>query len=132
MFTLRWTQEADERYRELEVRAAQTRTAREARHEAKSSREEGLFKQVRKTILLLRENPRHPGLQTHEYHSLRHPYEKDGKVFEALCPAQDARGIPGVLVLRPGKGRTHHPRHYTASLIGRSDCRDLFDRQLHR
>src|SRR3989339_980119 len=85
MFTLRWTQEADERYRELEVRAAQTRTAREARHEAKSSREEGLFKQVRKTILLLRENPRHPGLQTHEYHSLRHPYEKDGKVFEAYA-----------------------------------------------
>ena len=34
-------------------------------------------------IDLLAANPRHPGLQTHRYSSVAHPYQKDGKVFEA-------------------------------------------------
>ena len=49
----------------------------------KTSRAEGLFKQVYKCVELLRANPRHPGLQTHEYHSLRNPYDPNGKVLEA-------------------------------------------------
>lgn len=51
----------------------------------KSSRAEGLFKQVHKTITLLTQNPRHPGLQTHEYRSLEHPYNPEEKVFEAYA-----------------------------------------------
>jgi hypothetical protein len=31
----------------------------------------------------LSSNPRNPGLQTHEFHSLVHPYDKNQKVFEA-------------------------------------------------
>jgi hypothetical protein len=51
----------------------------------KSTKAEGLFKQVFKCIELLAVNPRHPGLQTHEYHSLAHPYDKNQKVFEAYA-----------------------------------------------
>jgi hypothetical protein len=49
----------------------------------KTSRAEGLFKQVHKCNELLADNPRHPGLKTHEFHSIAHPYDKKQKVFEA-------------------------------------------------
>jgi len=51
----------------------------------KSTKAEGLFKQVSKCVELLAVNPRHPGLHTHEYHSLPHPYDKNQKVFEAYA-----------------------------------------------
>jgi len=51
----------------------------------KSSKAAGLFKQVYKCIELLAANPRHPGLHTHEFHSLPHPYDKKKKVFEAYA-----------------------------------------------
>jgi hypothetical protein len=35
--------------------------------------------------LLLAENPRHPGLQTHEFRSLEHPFNPNDKVFEAYA-----------------------------------------------
>jgi hypothetical protein len=41
------------------------------------------YKAVRKTLELLAENPRHPGLQTHEYSSLKGPNGE--KVFEAYA-----------------------------------------------
>ena len=51
----------------------------------KSTKAEGLFKQVEKCIDLLAANPRHPGLQTHEFLSIRNPYDEDAKVFEAYA-----------------------------------------------
>lgn len=56
---------------------------RTERKRAKPSKVEGLFAQVHKCVRLLLENPRHPGLHTHEYHSIRHPYDPKQKVFEA-------------------------------------------------
>jgi hypothetical protein len=41
------------------------------------------YKAVRKCILLLAQDPRHPGLQTHEYESLIGPAGE--KVFEAYA-----------------------------------------------
>ena len=41
------------------------------------------YKSVKKAINLLAANPRHPGLQTHEYESLKGP--KKEKVFEAYA-----------------------------------------------
>jgi len=38
---------------------------------------------VEKCVRLLLENPKHPGLRTHEFFSIEHPYEKGAKVFEA-------------------------------------------------
>lgn len=49
----------------------------------KASQQEGLFKQVFKTLELLSSNPRHPGLQTHEYSAIPNPYKAGDKVFEA-------------------------------------------------
>lgn len=41
------------------------------------------YKAVKKTIQFLSQNPRHPGLQTHEFTSLKGP--KGEKVFEAYA-----------------------------------------------
>jgi hypothetical protein len=55
------------------------------RGEGKSTKAEGLFKQVYKCIELLAADPRHPGLQTHAYYSLAQPYDSHQKVFEAYA-----------------------------------------------
>jgi len=72
-----------EGFQRLHAEAQAAKAGREARGLGKSSRAEGLFKQVAKTIRLLQDDPRHPGLKTHEYRGLDHPYERDGKVWEA-------------------------------------------------
>ena len=67
MFKAAWTYEALKTYREL-------------KHNLSNKKR---YNAVRKTIKLLLANPRHPGLHTHEYHSLRGP--KGEKVFEAYA-----------------------------------------------
>ncbi len=83
MFELQWTREADGQYKEPRAKAQQSLANRKAKKRKRSSKAEGLFKQVQKTIKWLKENPRHPGLQTHECHSLPHPFKKKDKLFEA-------------------------------------------------
>lgn len=83
MFNLRWTEEADEKYKELKVTAEARKKKRAEQKIKKSSQAEGLFKQVAKTIKLLKENPRHPSLNTHEYSAIPNPFDKNAKVFEA-------------------------------------------------
>jgi len=70
---LRFTDEADRQLKELEASPAQN----------------GLLKQVQKTLGLLETNVRHPGLHTHEYQSLRG--SKGERVWEAYAQNQ----IPG-------------------------------------
>lgn len=48
-----------------------------------AGRHAGLVGQVHKALGFLQTNPRHPALQTHRFHSLEHPYDPQGKVFEA-------------------------------------------------
>jgi hypothetical protein len=83
MFTLRWTSEAQRVYEELKAQVEKIQQNRKGKQKGKSSRQEGLFKQIHKTLSLLRDNPKHPGLQTHEFTSIAHPYKKGAKVFEA-------------------------------------------------
>jgi hypothetical protein len=83
MFQIKWTEEADQQYKKIKENAEASLRSRLGKGKKKSSRAEGLFKQVHKTIKLLAQNPRHPGLRTHEYHSLQHPYHPEEKVFEA-------------------------------------------------
>lgn len=78
-----WSDEAQETYDRLKRSAEAALQHRKKSGKSKSSKEEGQFKQVHKCITLLLENPRHPGLQTHEFHSLQHPYDRNAKVFEA-------------------------------------------------
>ena len=85
MFNLRWTVEADEKYKELKATADACKKKREEQEIKKSSRAEGLFKQVAKTIKYLKENPRHPSLNTHEYSAIPNPFDINAKVFEAYA-----------------------------------------------
>jgi len=82
-FRPRWTEEATKHFEKLQAAASASVAKRSKGKKAKASKAEGLFEQVEKCVRLLLENPRHPGLQTHEYHSIDHPYDQDGKVFEA-------------------------------------------------
>jgi hypothetical protein len=75
--------EAEFFFLDLENRAKKSFENRIINKISKSSNIEGLFKQIYKTVNLLAENPRHPGLKTHEYDSIRNPYNKNEKVFEA-------------------------------------------------
>ena len=91
-FRLRWTSEATETFEKLQraaVKAGEDRATaaqkRGARKRTKSSKQEGLFKQVAKSVQQLADNPPHPSLKTHEYSSLAHPFDPNGKVFEAYA-----------------------------------------------
>jgi hypothetical protein len=82
-FRARWTREASTQFDSLRLAAEQSLARHSKDKSAKASKAEGLFKQVEKCVRLLLENPRHPGLQTHEYRSIEHPYDARQKVFEA-------------------------------------------------
>jgi hypothetical protein len=90
MFTLLWTFEAKANYDDLKAKAEVSLASRKKKGKTKSSKTEGLFKQVNNTITLLVSNPNLPGRQTHEYHSLPHPYDKDQKVIEAYAQIETA------------------------------------------
>ena len=77
-FTLFWTATAGEQYKQLES-AANLSASSKSRQ--KPSRQQGLLKQVRKALALLQQNPRHPGLNSHPFDSLEHPYHKNSKVW---------------------------------------------------
>jgi hypothetical protein len=80
-FTPRWTPKAAATFESLRQAAERSRCSAGN----KASKQEGLFKQVAKAVQLLCENPRHRGLQTHEFHSLEHPFDSGAKVFEAYA-----------------------------------------------
>ena len=61
MFTLKWTESAQQKYDELKTAAEAALKSRTSKGKSKSSKQEGLFKQVHKTLDLLRADPRHPG-----------------------------------------------------------------------
>ena len=72
-FTLLWTDEALKTYEKLEAAARSAhakRTSGKSGKRTKSTKPEGLFKQIAKTVRFLRENPRHPSLHSHEYDSI--------------------------------------------------------------
>jgi hypothetical protein len=103
MFTLVYSSEARSAYDGLKAEAAASLAARRKKEKAKSSKAEGLFKQVHKTLTLLESNPKHPGLQTHEYHSLPHPYDPKQKVFEAYAQNQTPRAYRVFWCYGPGR-----------------------------
>jgi hypothetical protein len=82
-FTPRWTPEAEAKFQELKAAAVASLRKRQTDRRAKATKAEGLFKQVTKCVELLLQNPRHPGLNTHEYTSIANPHDPNGKVFEA-------------------------------------------------
>jgi hypothetical protein len=91
MFQLMWLPRSAGTYEELRSAAEAARAGRDRAGRATSSKAEGLFKHVHKCIMLLSENPKHPGLNTHEYSSLTNPFDPAAKVFEA-CAQNDTLG----------------------------------------
>ncbi len=90
-FKLVWTPAAWETYARLSSDAKAALAARKESKKNKSSKAEGLFKQVNKCVRQLATNPRHPGLQTHEFESMPNPFQKDQKGFVAYAQQH----IPG-------------------------------------
>jgi len=84
-FRLVWADTAAATFSRLQDAAEQSCKTREHTGKTKASKQEGLFKQLVKCLDFLAENPRHPGLQSHEFTGLAHPHEKDEKVFEAYA-----------------------------------------------
>jgi len=115
MFSLRWVGAARETYDDLRAKAERALTGRRARRKGKSSKAEGLFKQVHKCLMLLAENPRHPGLNTHEFRSLPHPFDPKGKLFEACAQSKSPGAYRVFWCYGPAKGEitiiaiTPHP-----------------------
>lgn len=82
-YTLKWTPEGKANYEKLRADARASLDARTAGKTMKATKAEGLFKQVHACLQKLLNNPRHPGLQTHKYHSLENPFDRNQPVFEA-------------------------------------------------
>lgn len=88
MYELKWSKNAEATYNDLKEAAKAQRKARKAKNKKKSSKAEGLLKQVGKTVQLLASNPKHTGLNTHEYSSIVNPFDNKQKVFEAYAQNQ--------------------------------------------
>ena len=86
-----WTNEADAQFRALQAAAAASLQRRRRDKKAKATKAEGLFSQVCKSVELLLSNPKHPSLNTHEYDSIEHPYDRRQKVFEAYAQSKTPR-----------------------------------------
>lgn len=84
-FSLNWLQRAEIELVQLEIAAAKSAKSRQETGKTKSSKQEGLYDQVAKCLALLKSNPRHPGLHTHVYTSIEHPFREGEKVFEAYA-----------------------------------------------
>ena len=69
MFELKFTKAADAQLRKIENNLSQS----------------GLSKQVKKSLGYLQTNPKHPSLNAHLYSAIDHPFDPEGKVFEAYA-----------------------------------------------
>lgn len=85
MFTLVWVDESKKTYESLRDAARASLANRKKNKKSKASKQEGLFKQVHKSLEYLKANPKHPSLKTHEFDSIANPYDKSAKVFEAYA-----------------------------------------------
>jgi hypothetical protein len=87
-FRVVWSDHATEQYHALRKDAQASLEARKTDRKKKATRAEGLFKQVNGCVQKLLNDPRHPGLKTHKYDSIEHPYDPSQPVFEAYVQNQ--------------------------------------------
>ena len=114
-FELQFTPTAEETYSSFKDAAEQALESRKKSKKAKASKQEGLFKQVYKALELLANNPRHPGLQTHEYDVIQNPHNPKEKIFEAYAQNRTPGAYRIFWCYGPGKNQltiiaiTSHP-----------------------
>ncbi|HMB95586.1 MAG TPA: hypothetical protein VKK61_06065 [Tepidisphaeraceae bacterium] len=112
-FALAWLDPAQRTFDDLMSQAQMAFDQRKG--QGKSTKVEGLFKQTNKCIELLVANPRHPGLQTHEFNGIAHPYDRKQKVFEAYAQNRTPGAYRVFWCYGPGKNQitiiaiTPHP-----------------------
>ncbi len=82
VFDLQWTAEANEQYKQIMERANRPEPEL-GKVTSKSSKQLGLAKQVNKALALLAQNPKHPGLNSHQYHGIADPFTPGKCVWEA-------------------------------------------------
>ena len=112
---VKFLDDARQQYEDLRQASIRATAARERSGIKKAAKAEGLFRQAVKCIAQLSNNPRHPGLQTHEYHSMPHPYRRGEKVFEAYVQNRTPGAYRVFWCYGPGKNHitiiaiTPHP-----------------------
>lgn len=84
-FRLKWSPEALTQYDKIKRAAMKAEATRRQTKKTKSSRQEGLFKQVHKCLGYLCANPRHRSLHTHKYGSIVDPTGKERPLFDAYA-----------------------------------------------
>jgi hypothetical protein len=99
-FELKWTTEAARQYDEIQAAAGDI-TPREG---GKSSRQAGLARQVNKTLALLQQNPKHPGLNAHPYSGYENPYEPGKSAWEAYVQNKTPGAYRVFWCYGPGRG----------------------------
>ena len=115
MFEDKWLPEAAQAYKQIRDAAKRSLDKRLRAKSKKPSQAEGLFKQVHKTIARLKSNPRRPGLQTHEFHSLPRPYSPGEKIVDAYVQHKTPGAYRVFWCYGPDKGQitiiaiTPHP-----------------------
>jgi len=77
--------EAAEQYEAIKAAAVAARDNRHRSGKKKGSEREGLFKQGHECVALLATDPRHPWLQTHEFASMKHPFDRKAKAVGAYA-----------------------------------------------
>ena len=82
LFELRWTTESRAQFSQITERAGHPQPIL-GKTKKKPSKQIGLAKQVSKTLALLAQNPRHPGLNSHPYDGIPNPFEKGKSVWES-------------------------------------------------
>jgi hypothetical protein len=87
-FAPQWTLEATKQFNDLRAAAKSAFKARKKTKTSKSSKAEGLYKQVNKTIQKLCQNPRQSGLHCHKYSGIANPYNRPDGVWEAYAQNQ--------------------------------------------
>ena len=100
-FKLKYTNRASGEYKTLKEAAEKAKKTREEynkgkpkkQQKLKQSKQEGLFKQVRKALQNLGSNPTHPSLNTHKFTSMTNPFDPKKDVFEAYAQNHTPRGV---------------------------------------
>ena len=79
------TEEAKAKHSSMKDAAKKASIGRNESGRTAASAQEGLFAQAHKTLQLLADNPRHPGLNTHKYDEIVNPIKVGDPVFEAYA-----------------------------------------------
>ncbi len=114
-FKAKWTPQGRRDYDVIKAGAEAVQAGRAVQGQSKSSKAEGLFKQVNKALRNLLNDPKHPALHTHEYNSLDHPYDSKQKVWEAYAQNKTSAAYRIFWCYGPDKGEitiiaiTPHP-----------------------